>query len=295
MLLNGRVSVFYFINLIKFDILAIFIYATLTGVLDLYSFLKDISIPLAISSLIGTLVSLVLAFRTAQSYERWWEARIIWGGIVNDSRTLIRQLSQFLPKDEEARGYVQAYAKRQIIWCYALSESLRKLPFSDKVADYLAEHNITGTNIPNALLSKHADDLAMLTEKYDLNPNIQVQVDATITKLTDAMGRCERIKNTIFPKSYSMLIHFLIYVFLSVFPFGLDDNHILAEIFLCVLIPVLFIAIERTAIIMQDPFDNRPTDTPMTALSHTISINLSEMAGLEKPAPLPPPVDFYVM
>jgi len=293
MLLNGRVSIFYFINLIKFDIIAICLYALLAGVMDLYSFLKDVSVPLTISSLIGTLVSLVLAFRTAQSYERWWEARIVWGGIVNDSRTMIRQLQQFLPEGSEE--VIRAYAERQAIWCFALSESLRKQPFSEKVRSYLEKHNIQATNIPNALLSKHAEDLAMIAKRYELNPNMQVQLDATLTKLTDAMGRCERIKNTIFPKSYSLLIHFLIYVFLSVFPFGLDDNHIIAEVFLTTLIPVLFIAIERTAIIMQDPFENRPTDTPMTALSHTIEINLCEMTGMEKPAPLPPPSKFYIM
>ncbi|RYZ16731.1 MAG: hypothetical protein EOP49_51380, partial [Sphingobacteriales bacterium] len=62
-------------------------YSILIGTLDHYSFFRDITIPLGMSALLGTLLSLLLAFRTSQSYERWWEARTVWGGIVNDSRT----------------------------------------------------------------------------------------------------------------------------------------------------------------------------------------------------------------
>jgi len=100
MLLNSRISILAFIKLIRFDIVAICSYAVLVGILDQYSFMSKISVPLAITATIGTAVSLLLAFRTAQSYERWWEARIIWGAIVNDSRTFIRQLIQFLPSSE---------------------------------------------------------------------------------------------------------------------------------------------------------------------------------------------------
>lgn len=90
MLLNKKISIWAFVKLIKFDIVAICTYAIIIGILDHYSAFSIISIPLAITAIIGTAVSLLLGFRTAQAYERWWEARIIWGAIVNDSRTLTR-------------------------------------------------------------------------------------------------------------------------------------------------------------------------------------------------------------
>ncbi|QNK64538.1 hypothetical protein H7F33_08690 [Pedobacter sp. PAMC26386] len=106
------------------------------------------------------------------------------------------------------------------------------------------------------------------------------------------MGKCERIKNTVFPRSYSVLIHFLIYVLMTILPFGLDDKNKVVEILLTFMVPVLFITIERIAIIMQDPFENVPTDTPMTALSRTIERNLLEMID-KKPAETDPSADSY--
>lgn len=291
MLLNNRISILAFIKLIRFDIVAICSYAILVGILDQYSFMSKISVPLGITATIGTAVSLLLAFRTAQSYERWWEARIIWGAIVNDSRTFIRQLIQFLPPSESKQSIIEPFVQRQIVWCYALSESLRRTNFSEKVNQYLNQENITEHNIPNALLNRHSESLA----EIGLQEFKQVQVDTTLSRLCDAMGKCERIKNTVFPRSYSLLVHLLIYVFATLLPFGLDDKYIVVEILLTAIIPLIFIAIERTAIVMQDPFENTPMDTPMTSLSTTIEINLKQMIGDKNLPPMEKPTTYYVM
>lgn len=295
MLLNKRISILYFIRLIRYDIVIIVIYAVLMGFLDKYSIFSNLVIPISVSAIIGTLISLLLAFKTAQSYERWWEARIIWGAIVNDSRSIVRQLKQFLPIGEQSDKPVKIFALRQIIWCYSLADSLRKKTFRKKVNDYLVEHNIESANIPNYLLNEHAKQIAAIADQYALNANMQIQLDATLVRLNDAMGKCERIKNTVFPKSYSILIHFLIYVFLTIFPFGLDDAFIFTEMLLTILIPVLFVAIEQTAIILQDPFENKPTDTPMTTLSQTIEKNLCEITGMPYVAEEENKVTYFIM
>lgn len=296
MLLNKRLSIFYFVNQIKFDVIAIGAYAVLAATFDHYWLLKTVSIPLSVSTFIGTLLSLLLAFRTSQSYERWWEARTVWGAIVNDSRTLIRQVQQFLPANAEGAAYVRRFTEQQVTWCHALSQNLRKVPFSGIVADYVQQHGINTVNLPNHLLSRHTGLLAEATKAFDLDANRQVQVDATIARLCDSMGKCERIKNTVFPRSYSVLLHFIIYVLMTVLPFGLEDNSKFVEVALTFVIPVLFICIERTAILMQDPFENRPTDTPMTTLSRTIESNLVEMTTSVVNPPVPEqPESYYMM
>ena len=289
MLLNKRISIFTFLKQIKFDITAILIYAIVVGIADQYGFLSKIEIPIAMSAIIGTALSLLLAFRTAQAYERWWEARIIWGAIVNDSRTLIRQVKQFLP--EKDTKIVQDFAYRQIIWCYVLGESLRKLSYSKKVYDYVKEHKLSKNNIPNAIINQHSEALS----KLEISDFKQIQIDSTLSRLCDSMGKCERIKNTVFPKSYSLLVHFFIYVFATLLPFGLDDIYVLVEIFLTALIPIIFIAIERTAIILQDPFENVTTDIPMTSLEITIEINIKELIGDTDLPIVEKPKSFYIM
>ena len=241
------------------------------------------------SAIIGTALSLLLAFRTAQAYERWWEARIIWGAIVNDSRTLIRQVKQFLP--EKDTKIVQDFAYRQIIWCYVLGESLRKLSYSKKVYDYVKEHKLSKNNIPNAIINQHSEALS----KLEISDFKQIQIDSTLSRLWDSMGKWERTNNTDIPKSYSLLVHFFIYVFATLLPFGLDDIYVLVEIFLTALIPIIFIAIERTAIILQDPFENVTTDIPMTSLAITIEINIKELIGDTDLPIVEKPKSFYIM
>ena len=206
MLLNRKISIFTFIKEIKYDILAIVTYAVVVGIVDQYSFLSKISIPTSMTAIIATTLSFLLAFRTAQAYERWWEARIVWGAIVNDSRTLIRQVMQFVPQNNANSKTIEIFVHRQIIWCYALGESLRGLPFTDKVQQYINEQHITDKNVPNAILNLHSVALSQL----DISEFKQVQIDTSLNRLCDAMGKCERIKNTVFPKSYSLLIHLLI-------------------------------------------------------------------------------------
>lgn len=191
MLLNRKISIGYFIDAIKYQILLIFLFSIAMAFFDYLSTFRNLTLPLSITTLIGTAVSLLLAFRISQSYERWWEARIIWGAIVNDSRSFIRSVNQFLP---DAGDEVRAFANRQIVWNYALGESLRRIPFTEKVQSYLAEHRIDAVNIPNALLDEHSKQIGALYAAGRLTGFQQLQLNELVNKLCDSMGRCERIK-----------------------------------------------------------------------------------------------------
>ncbi|MVN90181.1 bestrophin family protein [Mucilaginibacter aquatilis] len=295
MLIKKRISIVYFLRSIRWDVIAIICYAILAGAFDHFSILSQVTVPLAVTAFTGTVLSLLLAFRISQSYERWWEARIVWGAIVNDSRTLVRQVKQFLPRTPEALEVAKDFARRQSVWCFTLAESLRKCEHSEKVKKYFDEKGEDAANKPNRIIDHHADALVAATEKFNLNPNKQVQIDSTLVKLCDSMGKCERIKNTVFPRAYSVLIHFLIYVLMTMLPFGLEDQSKLVEVSLTIIVPVLFIAIEQTAIFMQDPFENRPTDTPMTTLSKGIENTLMEMVGEPPVNVIEPPKTYYIM
>ncbi|GAB3338026.1 bestrophin family ion channel [Marivirga atlantica] len=296
MLLNKRISILDFIKTIKVDIVLISSYAVVVGIFDQYGFLDKISVPISVTAVFGTAVALLLGFRTNQAYERWWEARIIWGAIVNDSRTLVRQCVSFFKRSNgQYDTLVNEMANRQIIWCYALGESLRKLPFSHRVIKYKESNKTEAFNIPNALLSEHSETLLKAKEKGMVNDFQQVQIDSTIARLCDSMGKCERIKNTVFPKAHSLLIHTIIYVFATMLPFGLTDEYLIVEIGLTIGIPIIFIAIEKTSILMQDPFENQPLDTPMTDLAETIEINIRQMIGETDVPEKKKPTDYYVL
>lgn len=274
---NKWKSVIYFSNRIKGDVLRIAVFSLVTGLISYGKYFSNLLVPLALVAIVGTAISVLLTFRTSQAYDRWWEARTVWGSIVNDSRTFVRQLQLFLPAAQSAE--VRGFAKRQIVWCHALTHALRREEFEGPVAEYVAAHGLENTNIPNEILAQHSWHLKRLSEAGYLSEFREVQLDATLSKLCDAMGRCERIKNTIFPENYGKLIHLLIYFFALMLPFALDDNFIYVKTVLTICLPTVFIMIEQTAILMQNPFESEPMDTPMTTISHKIETDLLELIG----------------
>ena len=231
-----------------------------------------------------TIISLLLAFRSNQAYDRWWEARIIWGSIVNDSRTLIRQMKTFINDPEfsvTVDNFIGKFAKRQMMWCYSLANMLRqKNPLQhasnlleDDDNKFAAMHG----HVPNALLSLHGRDIKFAMEEGWLNAFQQVELDKTLTRLCDAMGKCERIKNTVFPTTYNLYINFALYLFIGLLPFGLTEYLGIILVPLIILISAAFLFVEKMAIHLQDPFENKPTDTPMTTISGNIEKDLREM------------------
>ena len=260
-------------------------------------------IPLQLPTILGSSISLLLAFKTSQSYDRWWEARKIWGGIVNDSRTLVLQLRTFVPDAVLAPAGpgspLRTAARRQIAWCYCLGETLRGLDPTATLGRYLTGPelaNLRGhANQPLALLALHTDQLKELLQEHAINPYQQVQLDATLVRLCDAMGQAERIKHTVFPVSYRLLVHLFIYLFLGTLSLGLVKTIGLWEIPVLLVTASSFFLLERTARFLQDPFNNKPTDTPVTAIARTIEINLLQLLQAPNvPAPLAPEA-FYLM
>ena len=126
MLLNKRISIVNFIKTIKFDIVFIASYAVAVGILDQYGFLSKISIPIGVTAVFGTAVALLLGFRTNQAYERWWEARIIWGAIVNDSRTLVRQCVSFFERSNDI--FLLILPERTISTTLKVKSSVTRIP-----------------------------------------------------------------------------------------------------------------------------------------------------------------------
>ena len=260
-------------------------------------------IPLQLPTILGSAISLLLAFKTSQSYDRWWEARKIWGAIVNDSRTLVLQLRTFVPDafltPAGLESPLHTVARRQIAWCYCLGETLRGLDTSATLARHLTGPELAGlheqANKPLALLALHHDQLKTLYQQQALNDMHQVQLDDTLARLCDSMGQAERIKGTVFPVSYRLLVYVFIYLFLLTLSLGLVNTIGLWEIPVLLVTASSFFLLERTARFLQDPFSNQPTDTPVTAIARTIEINLLQLLEApDVPAPLAPD-GFYLM
>jgi putative membrane protein len=254
------------------------------------------SIPVTIPTFLGTAISLILSFNLNQSYERWWEARKVWGSIVNDSRSLIVQLRSFSKGGNQE--VLRRITYRQIAWCYCLGQSLRKRDPLENLKEFLSPEDFEEikrhTNKPLALIEQHSQDLKELKRSGDLEIFHHVQMDNTLVRLCDSMGRAERINTTVFPTTYSFFLHALIYIFITLLSVSLSEIDGLFEIPLLIIISVPFLLLERTAKDMQDPFSGFATDTPVTAIATTIEINLKQLIKDENVPPPFPDNDFYI-
>jgi len=289
MLITHKLPVSYIVNKIKYELLltlliTIFIYHITHAYRDILP-----TISFTIPAFIGTAISILLSFKLNQSYDRWWEARKIWGSIVNDSRTLVIQLQTLLQKPN--RNLVHKIGFRQIAWCYSLGQSLRGLDPTENLETYLDQGEISElkkhNNKPLKLLQMHAQDLQKLKESSSLELFSQIHINNTIVKLTDAMGKAERIKTTVFPITYRILLHLIIYLFVIILSISLTNFSLFFEISLLLSIASVFFLLDKTALHLQDPFSNRSTDVSVTAIARTIEINIKQLLeehDIPKPA-----------
>jgi ion channel-forming bestrophin family protein len=290
MLLNKRIPAYYILNKVKYDLVYVLIVSL--SVLFITDRYKEVlpEMPLTIPAFIGTAISILLSFKLSQSYDRWWEARKVWGAIVNDSRSFVIQLQTLTAKGNDT--VVKKIAFRQIAWCYSLGQSLRGLNATENLDEFISPEDIEEiqkhNNKPLALLQLHGKDIKELKEQNQLDLFSQIQLDNTLVRLCDAQGKSERIKTTVFPVTYRLFLHAIIYLFVITLAISLRVDG-LFETPLLIAISSAFFLLEKSARHMQDPFENRPTDTAMTAIARTIEINIKQLLKeTEIPKPLQP-------
>ena len=268
-------------------LLSSIVYATIIYLLSYVIFDFQLKIPPSITAVLGTAVSLVLGFRTNAAYERWWEARKIWGAIVNDSRTLVRQLKGFIsPTYSEYNNVIKRLTQLQIAFAYSLKNTLRKTEFHDEYEKYLQITDLElvrqQSNTPNAILDLQQNILSKLHEENVIDSIQFANLDNTLRDLCGSMGKSERIKSTVFPVQYNSFTRFAIIIYSLLFPFGVLIENAIWIIPLTFIVVFFFTMLEAIASYLQDPFENRKSDIPLSAICRTIEVNLLEMIHEDK-------------
>lgn len=297
MILEKKIPASYIFNKIKWDLLGILVLGLLV---NFFSFRLDgmfPEMPLQVPAFLGTAISILLSFKMSQSYDRWWEARKVWGAIVNDSRSFILQMQNFIV--DGSHPAIRRIGHRQIGWCYSLGQSLRgqnplegmEKYLSEDDRNFIAKHN----NKPLAILQLNIDDLKRLKAEEQLDSYSHVQLDSTLVRFCDSMGKAERINNTVFPMTYRLFLQGAIYLFVVTLSLSLKNVKPIFETPLLLLISAIFLLLQKTAFHLQDPFKNRPSDIPVTSIARTIEINIRQLLG-EKEVPKPVQTnEFYVL
>ena len=132
-------------------------------------------------------------------------------------------------------------------------------------------------NTPMALLELQAREIKYALDNRWINPYQHVELDRMLSNFSDHMGKSERIKNTVFPSTYGLYLHLSMNLFIMLLPFALIDTFGWLMIPLVTAIASAFWLIEKMSVHLQDPFENKPTDTPVTAIAQTIERDLKQV------------------
>ena len=280
----------------------------------------DCSLPIAPLGTIGVAVAFYIGFKNNQSYDRNWEARKIWGGIVNVSRTWANQVITFISANHtggevdevEVKKIHQSLVYRHLAWINTLRFQLRReTPFGfrprgsakrytqltsveamkEQLSSLLHEAELTRmcskANAATQILRQQSEELRHVIESRNLTEEFRyIALMDLITEMYSLQGKCERIKNTPFPRQYAYFSGVFTWIFIVLLPFGLvgeiatrGDYMAWLTVPVTVIICWIFYTMESVGDSSEDPFENFINDIPMTALCRTIEIDLRQMLG----------------
>ncbi|MBS1816051.1 MAG: hypothetical protein JSS87_14360 [Acidobacteria bacterium] len=246
-------------------------------------------------TLFGSAIGIVLSFRNAQAYDRWWEARKLWGSIVNNTRSWARQVMCIsVPGNEPLVRLMQnELLYEQMAWTHALRQHLRGLEPWDAIAPFLPAERVEELkrekNVPLALHVAMGQRIAERCRAGWYDTLTWSQMDDTLNDLADAQGGCERIKNTPFPKQYDYFPRLFVHMFCLLLPLAMAPTMGWRSPLGSTLVGFIFLALDKIGRDLETPFDNKIYDVPMTAISTMIEINLRQTLGeTELPQPVKP-------
>jgi putative membrane protein len=245
--------------------------------------------------LIGLPLGIFLGFRNNTAYDRFWEGRKLWGGLVNTSRSLTRQIITLLEPQPEAAETSQAallaYEARVvhmlIAYVHALRHHLRDSdPWStlERVLPAGEPERLRGQpNVPIAILHRIGEQIAEARRSHWIHAFHVPVIEASLVSLTDIQGACERIKSTPMPYSYTVLMHRIVGVYCGLLPFGLDETIGWATPAVVLFVSYALFGLDAIGDEIEQPFGLDPNDLPLSTISRAIEANLRAQIGEEPP------------
>lgn len=239
------------------------------------SWVKNIPI---MHSLLGFVISMLLVFRTNTAYDRWWEGRKLWGGLVNNSRNLALKLNVMLAAgDQDSRTF---FRETIPLYAAALKDHLQSevtRMMLDEVEHPELDRIDTSKHVPNQVAGLMMQRVQYLYQAGSITGDQLITLNGELSSFTDICGACERIKNTPIPFSYSSFIKKFIFVYVLTLPLGYVFmlGYYVAPIVTFVF--YVLASLELVAEEIEDPFGFDPNDLPMGKIAGNIKKHVAEI------------------
>ena len=275
----GLIFEFHKSDTLRKLIYVILVYAVYAGaIVYLELHYTNFKSTIAIHSLLGFVLGLLLVFRTNTAYDRWWEGRKVLGALVNTSRNLALKLNTFIPNEKTELKKLNA----ELISNYSFS---MKNHLRDKVIIEEIEYNESlskeeytkSDHKPNLIAKKLYLETKKLYDNKHVSGNIYITIDEQIKELTDVVGKCERIKKTPIPYSYNIFLKKFIFIYTLTLPVGLATDFFYWSIPISIFILYILGSLELLAEEIENPFGEDTNDLPVDAICQNIKKNVDEI------------------
>jgi putative membrane protein len=289
--------------------------------------LKWLAVPWTVVSLLGTATAFIVGFKNTQTYNRTWQGHSIWGSIDSSSRAWGIVCRDYLHDNEK----IQTLLSRHFAWLTILRYQLREdrvwevadnrhnaeyqryytiperqISLEDELSKYLSSEelrHISGArNKATQLLALQNNTVKEIYESQSLVPLQFIEMQRILNTLYNLQGQSEAIKDTPYPRQYSIINVIFVRIFCFLLPFGmlqefdkLDDivtgvmkgHMIWLVVPFSVLISWMYTSLEQVGESTENPFEGSANDVPISQLCRAIEIDIREMMGEKE---LPPSI-----
>lgn len=320
MYIKRRYSFWMTVNWSKWPMIYGALYGIGVALLSYYA-PTPIVLPWGPLGVIGIAVAFYLGFKNNSAYDRTWEARKIWGGIVNTSRSFGAATKAFV-QGVDADKTQKELIYRHLAWLTALRHQLRlsrpwehteyrlkglyaptvcedyNTKLEAELSIYLHPTELKElegkSNWATQLLKNQSERLQYFRNKGSYDDFRHMELHQLIVECYAEQGRSERIKNFPFPRQYASVATWITWVFCMFVPFGLVDVLKAHETWTLWLVPFLsgviiwvFFLMEKIGDFSENPFEGTYNDVPISTIARGIEIDLREMiADSDIPKPL---------
>ena len=232
----------------------------------------------------GLIMGLILVFRVNAGYDRWWEARKLWGNIVNQSRNLTIILINYTNK--ESNDWRLKITNMISALPYFMKDSLRE-QINFKVLRHFVDMEIIqqcnqSHNKPMMLASLIAHELQIARNHHGLDSFAFMRAQEQIEHLIDAQGACERILKTPMPFVMAVKSRRFILFFLLMLPFALANVSVFLNPLIAGIVSYAIFSLDQIGIELQNPFSEKNlSHLPLDNICETIDKNIKEIRGYQ--------------
>ena len=230
----------------------------------------------------GLALSLSLGFRNNAAWDRWWEGRRLWGGLVADLRNLAREAEIWLDGADRL-----AVIRLGLAFLHLHRLALRGMPPDDAATVRLAAANI-GVGPPGMALNRITDILANARRTGKLDPLGARTLAERLASISAAQAGAERIASTPLPYVYSLLIYRTAYLYCLFLPLALIGPAGWLTPFFVVMAGYVFLGLAEVAEELAQPFGSTPNALPLDAICRMVEISIAPHLGEAPAHPLEP-------